>query len=219
MDRYEAILFDAYGTLFDVYSVTQRCDEAFPGRGSEISQIWRRKQLEYTWLLSLMGRYEPFYEVTRRALVFTLKSLNLTYRDALCDEILNEYNRLSPFPEVRATLSQLSGKALAILSNGNYEMLDAVVKHNALSGLIPRTISVDEIKIFKPFLGVYQLGPAKLGVPREKTLFVSANPWDIAGAKTFGLATCWMNRAKQPFDELGVSPDHEVTNLTELLHL
>lgn len=217
MKEIDAVVFDAYGTLFDVHSVIEKCNSVYPGYGIQISKIWRRKQLEYTWLLSLMGRYDSFYNITRKALVFALKSLNLSFDDGLCEEILNEYHYLKPFPEVKEALKCIKGRKLAILSNGNYEMLKAVVTHSGLNTLVPNIISVDEIKIFKPFLGVYQLGPAILGIPRDQTIFVSSNSWDIVGAKTFGYDTCWINREDQQFDELDVCPDFIIRDLYGLL--
>lgn len=217
MKEINAVVFDAYGTLFDVHSVIEKCNSFYPGYGIQISTLWRKKQLEYTWVMSLMGRYDSFYNITRKSLVFTLKSFNLSFDDGLCEEILNEYHYLKPFPEVKEALQCFKGKKLAILSNGNYEMLQAVVAHSGLNTLIPNIISVDEIKIFKPFLGVYQLGPAILEIPRDQTIFVSSNPWDIVGAKTFGYDTCWINRGEQQFDELGVSPDLIIKDLNGLL--
>lgn len=217
MKEINAVIFDAYGTLFDVHSVIEKCNSFYPDYGIQISTLWRKKQLEYTWLVSLMGRYDSFYNLTRKALIFTLKSFHLSFDDNQCEDILEQYYRLTPFPEVKEALEGIKGKRLAVLSNGNYEMLQAVVKNSGLNTLIPNIISVDEIKIFKPFLGVYQLGPAILEIPRDQTMFVSSNPWDIVGAKTFGYDTCWINRNDQQFDELGVSPDLIIGDLNGLL--
>ncbi|MFT9497947.1 haloacid dehalogenase type II [Anaerosolibacter sp.] len=217
MNDINAVVFDAYGTLFDVHSVIEKCNSLFHGKGQQISQIWRTKQLEYTWLMSLMGRYENFFSITRKGLVFALKELKLDFDDELCNEILNEYYILKPFSEVPAALETIKDKKLAILSNGNPEMLNTVVKNSKLNELIPNIISVDDLKIFKPFLGVYQLATAGLSVPREQTLFVSSNSWDAVGAKVFGFNVCWINRANQQFDELDVKPDIVVKDLKQLV--
>lgn len=217
MQNINAVVFDAYGTLFDVHSVIEKCNSYFPGRGEQISHTWRRKQLEYTWLVSLMGRYENFFSLTRRGLVFALKELKLNFNDELCNEILNEYFTLKPFPEVSAALAAIKDKKLAILSNGNPEMLNPVVNNSKLNELIQNIISVDELRIFKPFPGVYQLAPAKLNIPREEILFVSSNSWDMAGAKAFGFKVCWINRTGQQLDELDVKPDIEVKDLMQMV--
>jgi 2-haloacid dehalogenase len=219
MKNIDAVVFDAYGTLFDVHSVMEKCNTVFPGKGQQISQIWRTKQLQYTWLMSLMGRYDTFFNITRRALIFALKELDLAFNAELCETILNEYYTLKPFPEVPEALGSMKDKKLAILSNGNPEMLKMVVQNSNLSNLLPHIISVDELKIFKPFLGVYQLGPAKLGVPREKTLFVSSNSFDVIGAKVYGFNVCWANRTGQQLDELDAQPDVIVKDLKQLAEL
>lgn len=209
----QAIVFDAYGTLFDVHSVVEKCETYFPGYGSKISEIWRQKQLEYTWLRSLMGRYEDFWKVTDDGLVYALKKLGLDTSDETRESILHEYLSLCPYTEVPEALNRLTHKPLAILSNGSPKMLNDMVEHAGLSGNFAHVISVDSLKVFKPFMGVYQLAVAKLGVPREQIAFVSSNSWDAVGAKVFGFQVCWINRIGNTFDEMQVKPDVVVNNL------
>ncbi len=212
-----SIIFDAYGTLFDVHSVSVRCEQFFPGMGGAISSRWRQKQLEYTWLRSLMGQYEDFWCVTKDALVFTLKEFGLNSNEEIHRTILNEYLVLNPYAEVASALEELKVQRLAILSNGSPDMLNTVVQNADLSGVFTDVISVDEVKIYKPSMDVYQLGVVKLGVNKEDALFVTSNPWDAAGAKTFGCQVCWINRLNLQFDELGVQPDVIIHSLDELV--
>ncbi len=212
----KAVVFDAYGTLFDVHSVVRAGEELFPGRGAELSQLWRAKQLEYTWLRSLMGRYKNFWEVTEAALVFACKKLELSCPPAARKRLMDAYLALDVYPEVREGLRALSRYRLAILSNGAPHMLQAVVKHAGPAGMFAQVLSVNAVRIYKPSPRVYQLAPRKLRIPRAKIAFVSANFWDIAGAKAFGLVTCWVNRSGAPPDELGLAADIAVANLTQL---
>lgn len=215
----QALVFDAYGTLFDVHSVTRLADSLFPGKGAALSAAWRTKQLEYTWLRSLMGRYEDFNRVTRVSLEWALESLGLESADgSAIASLLEEYRRLAPFPEVPAALERLGATVpLAILSNGHPEMLQAVVEHN---GFEPRfrggLISVHAAKVFKPAPAVYRLVEERLGVPRAMVGFVSSNGWDAAGAKAFGFRVWWINRAGAPVERLGVRPDRVIASLAEL---
>ncbi|BCJ85032.1 haloacid dehalogenase type II [Effusibacillus dendaii] len=217
MQNIKAIVFDAYGTLFDVHTVVEKCEQYFPTQGKVISQIWRQKQLEYTWLRSLMGRYEDFWHVTSDALTFTLKELGLETNDDICTDILKEYLYLKPYPEVPYALNELKNHTLAILSNGSLEMLNDMVQNAGLREVFSNVISVDELKIFKPFMGVYQLAPAKLGIRKEETLFISSNSWDATGAKVFGFQVCWINRFNKTFDELNTRPDLIIKSLDELV--
>jgi 2-haloacid dehalogenase len=213
----QAIVFDAYGTLFDVHSVIALCDRKFPGQGAELSRLWRTKQLEYTWLRSLVGRYEDFWSVTESALTFSCRSLSLECPPETRQELMESYLHLETFPEVQATLSKLSQYKLAILSNGSPEMLAAAVKHAGLRGIFSDAISADEVKIYKSSPRVYGLVSQHLGVPDSAIAFVSSNFWDIAGAKSFGFWTCWVNRWSLPEDELGVMPDATVDGLDRLI--
>lgn len=215
-----ALVFDAYGTLFNVHSVMTTCEALFPGKGRELSQLWRAKQLEYSWLRSLMGRYVDFNQVTRESLQFACQSLALTYSDTVLAELNQAYRTLALFDDTFPTLQQLRRQhpavKLAILSNGAAEMLNAVVAYNKLDDMLDAVLSVDEVGIFKPDPRVYQLGCDRLGVDRDQIGFVSSNGWDAAGAKSFGFKTFWINRTTAPVDALGVTPDRVLNSLAEL---
>jgi 2-haloacid dehalogenase len=213
-----ALVFDAYGTLFDVHSVTRLADSLFPGRGAALSGAWRTKQLEYTWLRSLMGGYEDFSRVTVSALEWSLESLGLAAEDSARRALIDEYRRLAVFPEVVAALDALAAtRPLAILSNGHPEMLEAVVDHNGLRERFRGGIlSVHPARVFKPAPSVYRLAEERLGVPRTMMGFVSSNGWDAAGAKAFGFRAYWVNRARAPVERLGVRPDAIVSDLSQL---
>ena len=213
-----ALVFDAYGTIFDVHSVGRLAEAHFPGKGAALSNAWRTKQLEYTWLRTLMGRYEDFSRVTQASLDWSLESLGIEAEDAVKRALMNEYRKLAVFAEVPKALERLAeARPLAILSNGHPEMLDAVVDHN---GLRPRfrggVLSVHPAKRFKPDPAVYRLAEEKLGVTRSLIGFVSSNGWDAAGAKAFGFRVFWVNRAAAPVERLGVRPDATVKDLGEL---
>jgi 2-haloacid dehalogenase len=211
----DALVFDAYGTLFDVHSVMRRCEALFPGRHAELSQLWRTKQLEYTWLRSLMGRYAPFSSVTREALAHACQALGLELTAERMEALMAEYNMLSTYAEVPKALSSFGGTKKAILSNGSPDMLEPLVAHSGLE--LDAVISVDELKIFKPAPQVYELASRKLGVPKERIGFVSSNCWDALGAKSFGFTVFWINRARAPLDRLGFVPDRVVERLDEIL--
>ena len=215
-----ALVFDAYGTLFNVHSVIASCEVLFPGKGIALSQLWRTKQLEYSWLRSLMGRYVDFNQVTRESLQYACESLGLSYSQSVLATLDNAYRTLALFDDTRGALQQLRRQQpapkLAILSNGAADMLDAVVSHNGLSELLDAVISVDEVKIFKPDPRVYQLACDRLGLNRDQIGFVSSNGWDAAGAKAFGFTTFWVNRAASPVEALGVIPDRTLKSLAEL---
>jgi 2-haloacid dehalogenase len=216
-----ALVFDAYGTLFDVHSVTRLAESFFPGKGAALSAAWRTKQLEYTWLRSVMGRYEDFSRVTLSALEWTFESLKIEPEDAQRLALLDQYRKLAVFPEVPAALDALSRRRpLAILSNGHPDMLNAVVDHNGLRERFRGgVLSVHSAKVFKPAAAVYRLAEDQLGVPRTLMGFVSSNGWDAAGAKTFGFQVFWINRGKAPVERLGVRPDETLSNLAELVEL
>jgi len=211
----QGVLFDAYGTLFDVHSVVE-AGRAVTSDPQALSALWRQKQLEYTWLRSLMGRYQDFWTVTESALVFACRRLGLDPGAAERQRLMDAYLRLDAFPEARGALARLRDLPCAILSNGAPAMLDAVVTHNGLDAAFRAVISVDEVRTFKPHPAVYALGPARLGLPRNTIAFASSNAWDVAGAKAFGFQVVWVNRQQAPLDELGVAPDLEVRNLGEL---
>lgn len=215
MNNIQALVFDLYGTLCDVHSVAAACDARFPGRGREISVVWRQKQLEYTWMRSLMGCYEDFEKATHDALTFASRQLGLKLSAPVHAELCNAYLRLAAFAEVPAALEELKsrGLKLAILSNGSARSIDAVVRHAGIAPYLDELISVDEVGIFKPHRDVYELAERRLGVPRGSILFVSSNSWDATGAAYYGYATCWVNRANGCFDELGRTPDLQVPHL------
>jgi 2-haloacid dehalogenase len=215
----KALVFDAYGTLFDVQSVISAVNQKFPGQGPAVSAGWRMRQLEYTWLRSLMGKYEDFWQVTGDALVATCKALNLPLDAASKDQLMDKYLHLDPFPEVKDALKSLGHLPLAILSNGSPMMLNAVVENAGFKGIFGHVISVDEVKIYKPSPVVYELAVKKLGVEKGNIGFVSSNFWDDAGSKNFGFRTHWINRAGAPADELGVTPDANLRLLTDLVEL
>lgn len=217
MKRIKALVFDAYGTLFDVHSVISACNQDFTGHGAALSQAWRAKQLEYTWLRSLMGRYKDFWQLTESALVFACKSLGLPCPPATRARLMEVYLHLSPYPEVQQALKSLSEYSLAILSNGSPRMLRAAVESAGLKGIFSRIISVDEARIYKPSPTVYRLAPQKLHVAKAAIGFVSSNFWDVAGAKAFGFRTYWVNRSNAPAEELGLVPDATVSSLTDLV--
>jgi 2-haloacid dehalogenase len=212
----QAVVFDAYGTLFDVHSVIWRCEQLFPGRGEALSRLWRSKQLEYTWLRSLMGRYEDFESVTRAALAHSCKTLGLHLDGAASQALLEEYRHLATYPEVPSALQSLRGTKLAILSNGSPEMLQAVVRNAGLEPVLQAVLSVDSLRVFKPHPSVYQLAVDRLRVRREDVAFVSSNFWDASGARSFGLRTFWINRAGAQPDELGYPPHRALERLDQL---
>ncbi len=208
-----AIVFDAYGTLFDVHSVARRCESCFPGRGAELSAGWRAKQLEYTWQRSLMRRYRPFSQVTSDALEYSCEAMGLALSGAHKEALMGEYRRLALFPDVERALEQLPGKK-AILSNGSPDMLEPLVAHSGLR--FDAVLSVDELKLFKPAPEVYELATRRLAVAAGDVGFVSSNCWDALGAKSFGFRVYWINRAGTPVDRLGFRPDAQLKSLGEL---
>ncbi len=210
-----AFVFDAYGTLFDVHSVAE-AGRAITSDPEALSNLWRQKQLEYTWLRSLMGRYEDFWSVTQAALRFVVRRLGLRATEAQLAMLMDAYLTLSTFPEVRDALERLDGTPLGILSNGSPRMLQAAVRSSGLQPRFRHVLSVDEVRTYKPSPTVYALGTRAFGLPAGDLLFVSSNAWDVAGAKACGYRTCWCNRTGAPMEELGVRPDHEVERLDQI---
>ncbi len=211
-------MFDAYGTLFDVHSVVALCEQSWPGKGAALSQLWRAKQLEYTWQRSLMRRYEDFARITEASLRYACLALGLPVDEERRRSLMGAYLELSTFPEVRDVLAALkaSNLKLAILSNGSPPMLRPLVANAGLRGLIGTVISVDQRKIYKPAPTVYRLAVQRMRVPKPAIGFVSSNCWDACGAKSFGFRTFWINRGGAPVDELGAAPDHVIGSLDEL---
>jgi len=205
----EALVFDAYGTLFDVHAVVARCDEFWPGRGTVVSQLWRTKQLEYTWQRSLMERYSPFSEVTRDALAYACESLGLPLDETRKSVLMGEYANLSTYPDVPDALAALKAgrRKLAILTNGSPDMIEPLVANRRMKDSFDAVLSVDPLKAYKPAPQVYRLAVERLGVAADRTGFVSSNCWDAIGAKSFGFRVWWINRTGAPVDRLGFAPD------------
>ncbi len=211
-----ALVFDAYGTLFDVRSVMSRCEEVFPGHGSDLTTLWRSKQLQYTWLRSLMTKYEDFWQITRDGLTFACRSLGQDATPEQIDYLMQAYLSLNPFPEVVAALDALSGIPCSILSNGTPTMLQSAVRSAGLDGRFLHILSVDEVRIYKPSPVVYQLAEKHLGIERHQIGFVSSNCWDVAGGKAFGFQVYWLNRENAPLEMLGFQPDGVIGSAIEL---
>jgi len=212
----EAWVFDAYGTLFDPYSVQGKAEGVFPGRGEALSRLWRSRQLEYTWLRALMNRYADFWQVTREALLYACRGLDLHCDEAQQEELMREYLRLAVYPDARAGIEALASRRLAILSNGTPEMIDAVVAHAGLKHAFAALLSVDRVKTYKPNPIVYQLAEESLNLQKNQIGFVSSNYWDAAGAAAFGFPAFWLNRAGATPDELGTTPAAVLARLDEL---
>jgi 2-haloacid dehalogenase len=221
MNNIKGVVFDLYGTLFDVHSMAARCDAYFPGRGHELSVLWRQKQLEYTWLRSLMNRYVDFEEVTAQALRFACQHLHLDLDTPASATLCDAYLHITPFAEVPDALRELrrSGLPLAILSNGSPRSIEAVVSNAGLREEFTHLLSVDAMRVYKPDSRVYALAGQALGLDRSEILFVSSNSWDATGAKYFGFPTCWINRTGNTFDEMGQRPDWIVTGLDAAVRL
>ena len=204
----KAIAFDAYGTLFDVHSVSLLADTFWPGRGAEFAAAWRVKQIDYTRLRTISNRYEPFSRVTRDALVHATRSLGLALDDERAEALMTQYDRLAVFPDAALALRQLKllGLPLAILSNGDPPMLEAVVANARLTDVFDHLLSVDRVGRFKTADEAYALGPQAFGCDARDILFVSSNGWDACGATWYGYTTFWINRAAAPPEELGVVP-------------
>ena len=215
----QAIIFDAYGTLFDVFSIGALAERLFPGKGAAVAELWRDKQIEYTRLRTLSNTYKPFWEVTQDALVFTCCKLGLALTLDAQTQLMGQYAKLQAFPENLGVLQALKarGLKLAILSNGNPDMLNAAVQAAGMQDLFTQVLSVDSVQKFKTAPEAYQLGPDVLGVAARDSLFVSSNCWDVCGAAWFGYRTFWVNRANAPMEELGVTPNAQGRSLTDLL--
>jgi 2-haloacid dehalogenase len=212
----QALVFDAYGTLFDPHSVRAACEKFFPGSGAELSRVWRTKQLEYTWLRSLMNRYEDFGRITDDALQFGCRSLNLISTDEQRQQLMQQYLRLAAYSDVGDALAALGGLRSLILSNGSPQMLEPLVQNAGLARCFSELLSVDAVKIYKPSPLVYRLAVDATGLDKQAIGFVSSNSWDIAGAAAFGFQTFWINRSAAIPDELGARPRAILSTLAEL---
>ena len=231
----KAVLFDAYGTLFDVYSVGLLAEQLFPGHGSAISVLWRDKQIEYTRLLTTSNHgayYQPFWQVTQAALTHTIKIIAVRAGDTASNglfspensaqaiaQLMNQYRHLSAFPENKEVLQALKAQGIptGILSNGDPAMLDVAVKSAGLADLLDHVISVDSIRKYKTHPDAYALGCQATGLQAKQILFVSSNGWDALGATWFGYPTLWVNRAGLPFEELGTQPTRTGSSLRDVL--
>ena len=216
-DNIRVCVFDAYGTLFDVNSAAQRVRAVLGDQWQPLAELWRGKQLQYTWLRSLGGRHADFWQVTGEALDFAMTSLGLSDRE-LRTRLMNLYLDLDAYPEVGETLKQLSasGMRLAILSNGSPKMLTAAADKAGISPLLDAVLSVEEVGIFKPHPSVYQLAVDRMDTGPEQICFVSSNGWDAYSASAFGLRVAWCNRFGQAAEHIPARPDWEILNLSEL---
>lgn len=219
MQSPRAVLFDAYGTLFDVFSVSHAAEQLFPGRGEKLALLWRDKQIEYTRLLTMSGRYQTFWHITRASLRYAAKRFELPLDEAGEAQLLNQYRHLSAFPENRAVLTELNrlGVPVGILSNGDPAMLAVAVRSAGIQELLQHVLSVDTVKRFKTDPAAYALGPQALGMPARDILFVSSNAWDAIGATWFGYTTLWVNRTGAPPEQLETHPTRTGASLREVL--
>ncbi len=214
-----AVVFDAYGTLFDVYSVALLAEQMFPGQGNALGVLWRDKQIEYTRLTSMSERYRPFWELTLSALRHAAQRLALPLSDAAEAQLMNQYRHLSAFPENHGVLVELArrGVPAAILSNGDPQMLAVAVKSAGFQDFLAHVLSADAVRKYKTDPAVYALGPKAFDLPARQILFVSSNGWDAIGATWFGYTTLWVNRQRLPLEQLDTEPTHSGTSLRDVL--
>ena len=217
--RIQAVAFDAFGTLFDVYSVGLLAEQLYPGKGAALADLWRSKQIEYSFIRSLSGRYKPFLDITRDGLCFAAAKLGLELDTVRCTQLMNQYACLSPFPENLGALKALkqAGIPTAILSNGTPGMLEVAIKSAGMHGLFDHVLSVDAVRKYKTSPDAYALAPAAFNCPAERILFVSSNGWDAAGASWYGFQTFWINRSGQPLEQLDVTPTVQGSLLTDVV--
>ena len=217
MMKTKAVIFDAYGTLFDVNSAAEKCKDKIGSNWEAFANFWRTTQLEYTWLRSLMDRHKNFWEVTEDSLDKSMRMFNIN--KSMKNELLNLYKILSPYPEVRGVLEDLKKKnfKLAILSNGTPALLDELVASNKLNNLFDDLFSIEEVKVYKPDSRVYEIPVKKYNVKASEITFLSANTWDVSGGGNFGFNSIWVNRHNSVFDNLDFQPKYEISNLTQLL--
>ena len=215
----KAIVFDAYGTLFDVNSAAEKCKNKLGNKWESFANFWRTTQLEYTWLRSLMKKHKNFWQITEDSLDKSMKVFNID--NNLKNELLNLYKILSPYPEVKKVLKNLKERKfkLAILSNGTPELLNDLVKKNDLNNLFDDLFSIEEVQIYKPDSKVYDLPIKKYNIKPNEIVFLSANTWDVSGGGNYGYHSIWVNRNKSHFDNLDYLPKNEIGNLTQLLDI
>ena len=219
MKNIKAIIFDAYGTLFDVNSAAEKCKDKIGDKWESFANFWRTTQLEYTWLRSLMGRHKDFWQITEDSLDKSIRAFKID--SSMRDELLNLYKVLSPFREVQETLKTLKEKKfkLAILSNGTPSLLNELVKSNKLEKLFDDIFSIEEVGIYKPSSKVYDIPLNKFKVEKNEVAFLSANTWDVSGGGNYGFNSIWVNRNNNVFDNLDYVPKHEIKDLHKLLDL
>jgi 2-haloacid dehalogenase len=216
-----AVLFDAYGTLFDVHSVAVMAEQIFPGQGVPLSRAWRDRQIDYTRLVSMAGRYRPFWDLTRAGLQQATAQLGLMLAAVDEERLMDQYRKLASYPEIPGVLDALRARGIqtGILSNGDPAMLAAAVTSAGLADGLDHVISADPLQRYKPDPAVYALGPHATGVAAADTLFVSSNGWDAIGATWFGYRSFWVNRSGAPLDPLGAEPHHRGSSLGDILNL
>ena len=216
MKNIKAIIFDAYGTLFDVNSAAEKCKSKIGDKWENFANYWRKTQLEYTWLRSLMGRHKDFWQITEDSLNKSMKAFKINIE--MKNELLDLYKKLSPYPEVKETLEKLKEKKykLAILSNGTPALLNELVESNNLKNLFDDIFSIEEVKIYKPSSKVYDMPIKKYNIQKEEVAFLSANTWDVSGGGNYGFNSVWLNRNNNIFDNLDYKPLIEIKNLKEL---
>ena len=219
MKNIKAIIFDAYGTLFDVNSAAEKCKDKIGNKWESFTNYWRTTQLEYTWLRSLMNRHKDFWQVTEDSLDKSMKAYKID--NSMRSELLNLYKTLSIFPEVKEVLNNLKEKnyKLAILSNGTPSLLNELVKSNNLDSIFADIFSIEEVGIYKPDSRVYDLPIKKYQIQKNEVVFLSANTWDVSGGGNYGYNAVWVNRNNNIFDNLDYQPKHQVKQLGELLDL
>ena len=219
MKNIKAIIFDAYGTLFDVNSAAEKCKSKIGDKWENFANYWRKTQLEYTWLRSLMGRHKDFWQITEDSLDKSMKAFKIDI--GMKNELLDLYKILSPYPEVKETLEKLKEKKykLAILSNGTPALLNELVKSNNLQNVFDDIFSIEEVKIYKPSSKVYDMPVKKYNIKKEEVAFLSANTWDVSGGGNYGYNSVWVNRSNNIFDNLDFKPKTEIKNLSELISL
>ena len=219
MKNIKAIIFDAYGTLFDVNSAAEKCKDKIGDKWEPFANFWRTTQLEYTWLRSLMGRHKDFWQITEESLDKSIKAFKID--SSMKNELLNLYKILSPYKEVPETLKALKEKKfkLAILSNGTPSLLDELVKSNNLDNLFDDLFSIEEVGIYKPNSKVYDIPIKKYRIKKNEIAFLSANTWDVSGGGNYGYKSIWVNRNNNIFDNLDYVPQNQIKNLSELLNL
>jgi len=217
MMKTKAVVFDAYGTLFDVNSAAEKCKDKIGAKWETFANFWRTTQLEYTWLRSLMKRHKNFWDITEDSLDKSMEVFNINKN--MKNELLSLYKILSPYPEVRGVLENLKKKnfKLAILSNGTPDLLNELVENNKLNNLFDDLFSIEEVKIYKPDPSVYELPIKKYRIKSDEITFLSANTWDVSGGGNFGYNSIWVNRHNSVFDILDFEPKNEINNLTQLL--